>query len=58
MATNVTSLERNGMAERIIQTLKRDYAKLANRLDSKTGMIQLKDWLDDYNSYRQHSSIF
>jgi putative transposase len=38
------------MAERYVKTLKRDYAKLANRPYSKTVMAQLKDWFDDYNS--------
>jgi transposase InsO family protein len=38
-------------------SLKRDYAKLANRPDSKTVMAQLKDWFDDYNSYHQHSAL-
>jgi transposase InsO family protein len=34
-----------------------DYAKLANRPDSKTVMAQLKDWFDDYNSYHPHSAL-
>jgi putative transposase len=45
------------MAKRIVKTLKRDYAKLANRLDSKTVMAQLKDWFDDYNSYHLHCAL-
>ena len=40
-----------------MKTLKRDYAKLANRPDSKTVMAQLKDWFDDYNSYHPHSAL-
>jgi len=40
-----------------MKTLKGDYAKFANRLDSKTVMAQLKDWFDDYNSYHPHSSL-
>jgi len=47
----------NGMAESFVKTLKRDYAKLANRPDSKTVMAQLKDWFDDYNSYHPHSAL-
>jgi len=53
----VTSPQSNGMAESFVKTLKRDYAKLANRPDSKTVMAQLKDWFDDYNSYHPHSSL-
>jgi putative transposase len=45
------------MAESFMKTLKGDYAKFANRLDSKTVMAQLKDWFDDYNSYHPHSSL-
>ena len=57
MTTPVTSPHRNGMAESFVKTLKRDFAKLANRPDSKTMMTQLKDWLDDYNSYHPHSAL-
>ena len=47
----VTSPQSNGMAESFVKTLKRDYAKLANRQDSKTVMAQFKDWFNDYNFY-------
>jgi putative transposase len=40
-----------------VKTLKRDYAKLANRPDSKTVMAQLQAWFDDYNSYHPHSAL-
>jgi transposase InsO family protein len=45
------------MAESFVKTLKRDYAKLANRPDSKTVMAQLQVWFDDYNSYHPHSAL-
>jgi putative transposase len=45
------------MAESFVMTLKRDYAKLANRQDSKIVMAQLKDWFDDYNSYHPQSAL-
>jgi transposase InsO family protein len=57
MTTPVTSPQSNGMAESFVQKLKRDYAKLANRPDSKTVMAQLKDWFNDYNSYHPHSTL-
>ena len=57
VTTPVTSPQSNGMAESFVKTLKRDYAKLANRQDSKTVMAQLKDWLDEYNSYHPHSAL-
>ena len=43
--------------ESFVKTLKRDYAKLVNRPDSKTLMSQLKDWFDNYNSYHPHSAL-
>jgi putative transposase len=55
--TPVTSPQSNGMAESFVKTLKRDYAKLANRPDSKAVMAQLKDWFDDYNSHHPHSEL-
>ena len=45
------------MAERFVQNLKRDYAKLANSPDSKTVMSQLQVWFDDYNSYHPHIAL-
>jgi putative transposase len=38
VTTPVTSPQSNGMAESFVKTLKRDYAKLANRPDSQTVM--------------------
>jgi transposase InsO family protein len=46
-----------GMADRFVKTLKRYYAKLANRRDSKTVMVQLKDWFDDYNLYHPRGAL-
>ncbi len=43
VTTPVTNPQSNGMAESFVQTLKRDYAKLANRPDSKPVKTQLKD---------------
>jgi putative transposase len=52
-----TSPQSNGMAKSFVKTLKLDYAKLANRPDSKTLMDQQKYWFDDYNSYHPHSAL-
>jgi len=49
ITTPVTSPQSNGMAESFVKTMKRDYAKLDTRLDSKTVMAQLQAWFDDYN---------
>jgi putative transposase len=45
------------MAESFVKTLKRDYAKLADRADSQTVMAQLPKWFYDYNSYHPHSAL-
>jgi putative transposase len=45
------------MAESFVKTLKRDYAKLADRPDLQTVMALLPEWLDDYNSYHPHSAL-
>ena len=57
VTTPVTSPQSQGINESFVKTLKRDYAKLINRPDSKTVMAQLKDCFDDYNSYRPHSAL-
>ncbi len=57
ITTPVTSPQSNGMAESFVKTLKRDYAKLAHRPDSKAVMSQLQGWFDDYNSYHPHSAL-
>ena len=57
VTTPVTSPQSNGMAESFMKTLKRDFAKLANRPGSKTVMAQLKDWFDYYNYYHPHSAL-
>lgn len=57
VTTPVTSPQSNGMAESFVKTLKRDYAKLAERPDSQTVMALLPKWFDDYNSYHPHSAL-
>ena len=57
VTTPVTSPQSNGMAESFVKTLKRDYANLADRSDSKTVMAQLNKWFEDYNSFHPHSAL-
>ena len=47
----------HAVVESFVKTLKRDYAKLADRPDSQTVMTQLPKWFDDYNSYHPHSAL-
>ena len=57
LTTPVESPQSNGMAESFVKTLKRDYANLANRPDSRTVMSYLEEWFNDYNSYHPHSAL-
>ena len=50
ITTPVTSPQSKVMSKSFLKTLKRDYAKLANRPDSKTVMTQLQGWFDDCNN--------
>jgi putative transposase len=45
------------MAKNFEKTLKRDYAKLADRPDSQTVMAQLPKWFADYNSSHPQSAF-
>jgi putative transposase len=45
------------MAQSFVKTLKRDYAKLADRPNSQTVMALLPKWFDDYNYYYPHSAL-
>jgi len=46
-----------GIAEGFVKTLKRDFAKLAYRPDSKTVLAKLKDWLDYYSLHNPLSAL-
>jgi transposase InsO family protein len=57
LTTPVESPQINGMVESFVKTLKRDYANLANRPDSRTVMGYLEGCFNDYNSYHPHSAL-
>ena len=45
------------MAESLVKTIKRDYARLALRPDARTVMQQLVDWFEHYNTKHPHSTL-
>jgi putative transposase len=57
VTTPVSSLQSNGMAESLVKTIKRDYARLALRPDAKTVIRQLADWFEHYNTKHPHSAL-
>jgi putative transposase len=57
VTTPVSSPQSNGMAESLVKTIKRDYARLALRPDARTVMQQLVDWFEHYNTKHPHSAL-
>jgi putative transposase len=57
VTTQVTSPQSKGMVESLVKTLKRDYAKLAERPNLQAVMEQLPKWFDDYNFYHPQSAL-
>jgi len=57
VTTPVSSPQSNGMAESLVKTIKRDYARLALRPDARTVMHQLVDWFEHYNTKHPHSAL-
>lgn len=55
--TPVRSPESNGMAERLVQSLKRDYVFVHDRPDAKTVLAQLPGWFEDYNESHPHKAL-
>jgi putative transposase len=57
VTTAISSPQSNGMAESFVKTLKRDYAKLADKPDSASVMEQLPGWFEHYNTKHPHSAL-
>jgi putative transposase len=57
VTTPVSSPQSNGMAESLVKTIKRDYARLALRPDARTVMQQLANWFEHYNTRHPHSAL-
>ncbi len=57
ITTPAASPESNGMSEALVNTIKRDYADLADRSSAATVLAQLPIWFDDYNHQAPHSAL-
>ena len=57
ITTPIESPQSNGMAEAFVRTIKRDYARFADRSDARTVMAQLPRWFEDYNAVHPHRAL-
>ena len=55
--TPVRSPESNGMAEAFVKTFKRDYVTYGDLKDAQIVMLQLSDWMKDYNEKAPHKAL-
>jgi putative transposase len=49
--------ESNGIAEALVKTFKRDYARVHPLLDAAIVLRQIARWFDDYNESHHHSAL-
>ena len=55
--TPVESPESNGMAEAFVKTFKRDYVRVNPIPDAHIALLQIDQWMEDYNSEHPHSRL-
>ncbi len=55
--TPIQSPQSNGMAEALVKTIKRDYARVRPCPDAATVIAQLDHWFEHYNSVHPHKSL-
>ena len=55
--TPARSPQRNGMAEALVKTFKRDYVFCNDRSDAETVVAQLSGWFEDYNENAPHKAL-
>ena len=55
--TPIQSPQSNGMAEALVKTLKRDYARVSARPDAASVLRQLDGWFEHYNAVHPHKAL-
>lgn len=57
ITTPIQSPQSNGMAEAMVKTIKRDYARFADLPDARAVLAQLPRWIDHYNRLHPHRAL-
>jgi putative transposase len=57
VTTPIESPQSNGMAEALVKTIKRDYAKFAKKPDAERVLESLHVWFEDYNTIHPHKAL-
>jgi len=57
VTTPIQSPQSNGMAEALVKTIKRDYARFADLPDARAALAQLPRWFAHYNRLHPHKAL-
>jgi len=57
ITTPASSPQSNGMAEALVKALKREYMAGADLREAESVLLQLAEWIEDYNTRAPHSAL-